>query len=248
MCLAAPSRIIELRDGMAVVECFGMVREVSLLLMDEDLAVGDYLLIQAGGFAFEKVEIERALEALDADARGDGAGRRCARLGFVFGRMNFRFESENPADAVEEAFFRIQREQMADVPILNSALSVEAVDFQRWQGHWLGVVVTPWCMSLCCCPAAIRAGSPPATTSAASCTFRPAISPSSAAARPELGEYQSCPLFSPMNRFATQHEASLTARASLVALLTVPGQAEAAATVSRGEKPSLSRRRFLAMP
>ncbi len=65
MCLAAPSRIVELRDGVAVVECFGHVREASLLLMDEELAVGDYLLIQAGGFAFEKVERERALEALD---------------------------------------------------------------------------------------------------------------------------------------------------------------------------------------
>lgn len=61
--------------------------------------------------------------------------------------MSFRIHRESPADAVEEAFFRIQREQMADVPILNHALSVEAVDFQPWQGHWLGVVVTPWCMS-----------------------------------------------------------------------------------------------------
>lgn len=64
MCLAAPSRVLEVHDGMAVTECFGLVREVSLLLMDEDIAVGDYLLIQAGGFAFEKVEAERALEAL----------------------------------------------------------------------------------------------------------------------------------------------------------------------------------------
>jgi [NiFe] hydrogenase assembly HybE family chaperone len=65
---------------------------------------------------------------------------------------DLRFHVEDPADAVEEAFFRIQREQMADVPILNPALQVEAVDFQRWQGHWLGVVVTPWCMSLLLLP------------------------------------------------------------------------------------------------
>lgn len=64
MCLAAPSRVIELRDGMAVTECFGQLREVSLLLMDEEICVGDYLLIQAGGFAFERVERERAEEAL----------------------------------------------------------------------------------------------------------------------------------------------------------------------------------------
>jgi hydrogenase expression/formation protein HypC len=49
---------------MAVTECFGQVREVSLLLMDEDISVGDYLLIQAGGFAFERVESERAEQAL----------------------------------------------------------------------------------------------------------------------------------------------------------------------------------------
>ena len=49
---------------MAVTECFGQTREVSLLLLNEEVAVGDYLLIQAGGFAFERVETERAEEAL----------------------------------------------------------------------------------------------------------------------------------------------------------------------------------------
>ncbi len=65
MCLAAPSRVIALREGSATTECFGQTREVSLLLLEgEDIAVGDYLLIQAGGFAFERVEPARALEAL----------------------------------------------------------------------------------------------------------------------------------------------------------------------------------------
>lgn len=64
MCLAAPSRVIEVRDGSAVTECFGQRREVSLLLLDEEVAVGDYLLIQAGGFAFERIAPERALESL----------------------------------------------------------------------------------------------------------------------------------------------------------------------------------------
>ena len=64
MCLAAPSRVVELHDGFAVTECFGQTREVSLMLMTEEVAVGDYLLIQAGGFAFEKVEPGRAEEAL----------------------------------------------------------------------------------------------------------------------------------------------------------------------------------------
>jgi hydrogenase expression/formation protein HypC len=49
---------------MAVTECFGQTREVSLLLMTEQVEVGDYVLIQAGGFAFERVEAGRAEEAL----------------------------------------------------------------------------------------------------------------------------------------------------------------------------------------
>ncbi|MCF8179695.1 MAG: HypC/HybG/HupF family hydrogenase formation chaperone [Sulfuritalea sp.] len=65
MCLAAPSRILELNEGTALTECFGQLREVSLLLMDEELAVGDYVLIQVGGFAFERVEPERAEAALN---------------------------------------------------------------------------------------------------------------------------------------------------------------------------------------
>lgn len=87
MCLAAPSRVVEVRDGTALTECFGQRREVSLLLLNEDVAVGDYLLIQAGGFAFERVEPERAAEALavmaelmaqGGDARSWGEGIEAA--------------------------------------------------------------------------------------------------------------------------------------------------------------------------
>lgn len=64
MCLAAPSRVVEVGDGTAITVCFGRLREVSLLLLDEEISVGDYLLIQAGGFAFERVAPERAEETL----------------------------------------------------------------------------------------------------------------------------------------------------------------------------------------
>lgn len=78
MCLAAPSRVIEVREGMALTECFGQRREVSLLLLNEELAVGDYVLIQAGGFAFERVEAGRAEEALAlmAELMAQGADAR----------------------------------------------------------------------------------------------------------------------------------------------------------------------------
>ena len=84
MCLAAPSRVIEIRAGIALTECFGQTREVSLLLLNEEIVVGDYLLVQAGGFAFERIDPARAQESLalmqelmaqDNDARrwGDAA-------------------------------------------------------------------------------------------------------------------------------------------------------------------------------
>jgi hydrogenase expression/formation protein HypC len=64
MCLAVPSQVIEIDGDMATVEAFGETRQVSLLLMPEEVALGDYLLIQAGGFAFERVDPGRAEESL----------------------------------------------------------------------------------------------------------------------------------------------------------------------------------------
>jgi hydrogenase expression/formation protein HypC len=67
-------------DGlMATVEAFGQRRDVNLMLMQEEVAVGDYLLVQAGDFAFDRVEPERAEESLrlmaEILAQGDGGVR-----------------------------------------------------------------------------------------------------------------------------------------------------------------------------
>ncbi|CAA7625738.1 Hydrogenase expression/formation protein HypC [Candidatus Terasakiella magnetica] len=65
MCMAVPSRIVAMENGSATVEAFGALRTTSLMLLDEQVQVGDYVILGAGGnFAAEKVEPERALEAL----------------------------------------------------------------------------------------------------------------------------------------------------------------------------------------
>jgi hydrogenase expression/formation protein HypC len=64
MCLAIPSRVLEIDDLMAVVDTAGEQRKVSLILMHEDVAIGDYVLIQQGSFAYERVDEARAREAL----------------------------------------------------------------------------------------------------------------------------------------------------------------------------------------
>jgi len=76
VCLAVPSKVIALDGLMATVEAFGQQRNVNLMLMQEEVALGDYLLIQVGDFAFERVDKDRAEESLkvmaEILAQGDG--------------------------------------------------------------------------------------------------------------------------------------------------------------------------------
>lgn len=141
--------------------------------------------------------------------------------------------TSDPTDAVERTFFRVLRERMHDVPILNPALNVEAVDFQRWQRHWLGVLVTPWCMSLLLVP-----GSADDWVLAGDNQRRFLKFPAGDFAfldshEDDLGSFQSCSLFSPMGAFANQAQAVQTARASLLALMAPQAQASAPHTVAQ---------------
>ncbi len=162
--------------------------------------------------------------------------------------MSFRIHTGNPADAVEQAFFRIQQDNMADVPILNQALSVEAIDFQRWQGHWLGIVVTPWCMSVLLVPGSTGNWVSTGENKRRFVKFPAGDFAFLGSVEVELGEYQSCSLFSPMGKFSSQSEASMTARASMIGLLTeAPPVQTATAEKKDGDEPSLARRRFLTL-
>ena len=161
--------------------------------------------------------------------------------------MSFRIHGHSPADAVEEAFFRIQREQMADVPILNPVLGVEAVDFQRWQGHWLGIVITPWCMSILLLPGSSENWISTGDNKRRFVKFPAGDFAFLGSVEPELGEYQSCSLFSPMDRFTNRQDATLTARASLIGLLTAAPAQAPPGNENTTDKTGLSRRRFFAL-
>jgi len=63
MCLAIPSKIVEVDNFRALVDVFGARREINLMLMPEEVGIGDYVLVHAG-FAIQKVEQESAHEAL----------------------------------------------------------------------------------------------------------------------------------------------------------------------------------------
>ncbi len=74
MCLAIPSKIIYLDNDMATIDVDGVQRQASLLLL-EDAAVGDYVIVHAG-FAIHKIDEATALETIqflkEAAARVEG--------------------------------------------------------------------------------------------------------------------------------------------------------------------------------
>ena len=77
MCLAVPSRIIEIDGDLAKVDVDGVVREASLMLLEEP-KIGEYVIVHAG-FAISKMDEEAARQTLEdmrnllaaKDAEGD---------------------------------------------------------------------------------------------------------------------------------------------------------------------------------
>jgi hydrogenase expression/formation protein HypC len=63
MCLAIPSKIIRIKNSSATIDVYGAQRDISLLLLEEDVNVGDYVLVHAG-FAIQKIQEDIANETL----------------------------------------------------------------------------------------------------------------------------------------------------------------------------------------
>ena len=62
MCLAIPSKIVKIEDGIGIIDVDGVQRRTSLLLI-EDATVGDYVIVHAG-FALHKIDETAAMESL----------------------------------------------------------------------------------------------------------------------------------------------------------------------------------------
>jgi hydrogenase expression/formation protein HypC len=62
MCLAIPSKIIEIENQVATIDVDGVQTHASLLLL-EDVGIGDYVIVHAG-FAIHKIDEGEAMESL----------------------------------------------------------------------------------------------------------------------------------------------------------------------------------------
>lgn len=63
MCLGAPGQITDIRGTTAIVDFWGVRREVALDVVDEEVAVGDYVLVHVG-FAIRRIPAEELDETL----------------------------------------------------------------------------------------------------------------------------------------------------------------------------------------
>ena len=63
MCLGVPGRVIEIEDGVATVDFFGVKRRVRLDVVDAPVAPGDYVLNHVG-FAIRRIPAEEIADTL----------------------------------------------------------------------------------------------------------------------------------------------------------------------------------------
>lgn len=145
---------------------------------------------------------------------------------------------------LEATFERIRVERMADVPILNAAIAVEAVGFApHGEGDEIvGVLITPWFMNLMLVPADPDASVADLPGQTSRCSFPAAEFEFIAGFEEGFGAYRMCSLFSPMFDFADHEAASQTAVAVMDGIMSP--QKDASTAVPPAGRPMSRRELF----
>jgi [NiFe] hydrogenase assembly HybE family chaperone len=160
------------------------------------------------------------------------------------------------AHKLESVFSEIARTRMADVPILNPALRVEAVGFREWEGRWIGVLVTPWMINLMLLPGQNAPLTPLALDEKLVWNFPSGAYEFMGLNEPAIGTCHICSLISPVIEFTTHEEARSVAQEVMLSLLAESENDHELATKIdqarlKGEalsQQNISRRDFLRIP
>lgn len=124
----------------------------------------------------------------------------------------------DPSPRLAAAYRDVQAQRMQGLAFLNPALEVEAVAFAPWEGHWLGVIVTPWFINLALAPCDPGAWQPIARGDKRRYRFPAGDYDFIGATDEVVGELQICSLFSPVLEFDDQATARLVATLAREAL------------------------------
>ena len=149
--------------------------------------------------------------------------------------------AENPGGWLEAHYRRVYEERMRDMPFVNPALQVRGLEFERQQGDWLGILLTPWFLNLFLLPGGgslwrdIPAGERCALD--LPCGTMHFIADDD----PDIGPYQYCPLVAPVDQLPDMATALQVAEAAWETVLLPP----APVVEEPAPEPQASRRAFL---
>ena len=127
----------------------------------------------------------------------------------------------------------IYRERMRDLPIVNPVLAVEAVGFEQWEDHDLGVLITPWFMNLVLLPDSKRLADLP-QGERVECRFPSGPCELTVYHDEELGSYLAAVLFRTVADFPDQDVARAVAEEALANVLAEPAAKDADKVSRRG--------------
>jgi len=99
---------------------------------------------------------------------------------------------------LEAVFNVIASTRMAGLPICNEAVQVQAVGFRVWQEHWVGVLITPWTISLVMLPGEKASLKPLGADEKMTWEFPSGCYEFMGLQEPALGICQICSLISPV--------------------------------------------------
>lgn len=154
--------------------------------------------------------------------------------------------NDDPTAFLEAHYRHVWQTRMHDLPFVNPALAVEASGFARYEGDWLGVVITPWFLNLLLVSGGGQLwGDIPAGERRylnLPCGTLQFIADDD----PDIGPYQYCPLIAPVTDLADMATARLVAADALQTVFADQAAAPApAAEPAAVDKPAVSRRGFL---
>lgn len=153
---------------------------------------------------------------------------------------------ENPTAFLEAHYRHVWQTRRPDFPTVNVALAVELVGFARYEGDWLGVVITPWFLNLVLISGGGQLwGDIPAGERRylnLPCGTMPFIADDD----PEIGSYQYCPLIASVDQLPNMATARLVAADAMATVFGAPqSREEKPPSPVAEEKPEVSRRGFL---
>jgi [NiFe] hydrogenase assembly HybE family chaperone len=159
----------------------------------------------------------------------------------------------DPSPLLVAHFTRVWQDSMHDMPFVNSALQVEAVGFRRYEGDWLGAVVTPWFINLFLLPGGGSLWQDLPTGQQRTLEFPVGqldfIGDNNPLPDAALAAYQYCPLLHSVQHLPDQSTARQAAESALLALMAPPpadaGAEPASDSVPEAAPARPSRRAFL---